>query len=43
MTEEMALRPGMPAEVMIRRGERTLFSYLLKPIADGFARGLKEK
>lgn len=43
MSEEMALRPGMPAEVMIKRGERTLFSYLLKPITDGFARSLKEK
>lgn len=43
MNEGMELKPGMPAEVMIRRGERTLFSYLLKPIADGFARSLKEK
>jgi epimerase transport system membrane fusion protein len=42
MTDDMELRPGMPAEVMIRRGERTLFSYLLKPIRDSFARGLKE-
>lgn len=43
MNEDMELKPGMPAEVMIRRGERTMFSYLLKPIADGFARSLKEK
>jgi len=43
MTEDMTLKPGMPAEVMILRTDRTLFSYLLKPIADSFARSLKEK
>ncbi len=43
MTDDMLLRPGMPAEVMIRRGDRTLFSYLLKPLSDSFARSLKEK
>ncbi|WP_293268315.1 HlyD family type I secretion periplasmic adaptor subunit [Neptunomonas sp.] len=43
LTTGMELKPGMPAEVMIRRGERTLFSYLLKPIADSFARSFKEK
>ena len=42
MTEAMQLKPGMPAEVMIRRGERTMFSYLLKPITDGLARSLTE-
>ncbi|MFT2111208.1 HlyD family type I secretion periplasmic adaptor subunit [Marinomonas sp. 2405UD68-3] len=42
-TDDMELKPGMPAEVMIRRGERTMFSYLLKPITDSFARSLKEK
>jgi len=43
MSEDMALKPGMPAEVMIRRGDRTMFSYLIKPIADSFARSFKEK
>lgn len=43
MDDSMVLIPGMPAEVMIRRGERTLFSYLTKPIQDSFARSLKEK
>jgi len=43
MAEDMELKPGMPAEVMILRGDRTLFSYLIKPIADSFARSLKEK
>jgi epimerase transport system membrane fusion protein len=43
MEKGMQLKPGMPAEVMILRGERTLFSYLLKPLSDSFARSLKEK
>ena len=37
------LKPGMPAEVMIIREDRTLFSYLIKPLSDSFARSLKEK
>lgn len=41
MTEDMHLVPGMPAEVMIRGEDRTLFSYLLKPIEDSFARSMK--
>ncbi|SBS25789.1 Type I secretion system membrane fusion protein PrsE [Marinomonas aquimarina] len=43
MADDMMLIPGMPAEVMIRRGERTLFSYLMKPLTDSFARSLTEK
>lgn len=37
------LKPGMPAEVMIIRSDRTLFSYLIKPLSDSFARSLREK
>ena len=43
MGEDMVLKPGMPAEVMILRDDRTLFSYLIKPIADSLARSLKEE
>ena len=43
MDETMELKPGMPAEVMIRREDRTFFSYLIKPIADSFARSMKER
>ncbi|MFK7160103.1 HlyD family type I secretion periplasmic adaptor subunit [Marinospirillum sp. MEB164] len=43
MNRDMDLKPGMPAEVMIRRGERTMFSYLFKPLSDAFARALTEK
>ena len=38
---DLELIPGMPAEVFIRTGERTVLSYLLKPLTDGFARAFK--
>lgn len=37
------LMPGMPVEVFIRTGERTLLSYLMKPIADQMHRAFREK
>ena len=42
ITEDMVLLPGMPAEVMIRATQRTLFSYLFKPLSDSLARSFKE-
>ena len=36
------LVPGMPAEVFIRTGERTVLSYLTKPINDQVGRAFKE-
>jgi HlyD family type I secretion membrane fusion protein len=38
-----SLKAGMPVEVMINTGERTLVDYLWKPIADAMARGLIEQ
>jgi len=38
----LELIPGMPVEVMIKTGERTLFSYLIKPISNAFARAFIE-
>jgi hypothetical protein len=32
----------MPAEVMIKLGERTFFQYLMRPITDRLARAFKE-
>jgi hypothetical protein len=32
----------MPVEVMIKTGERTLFSYLIKPVSNAFARAFVE-
>lgn len=38
----LELLPGMPAEVMIKTGERTLLNYLLRPLLDAFARSFRE-
>lgn len=43
MTETMQLLAGMPAEVMIRTGERTFISYLAKPFSDMLARAMREE
>ena len=37
------LYPGMPAEVLIVTGERTLLQYLVQPIADSFHRAFREQ
>lgn len=36
------LRPGMPAEVIVATGERTVLSYLTQPLADAFRLGMRE-
>ncbi|MEW5964937.1 MAG: HlyD family type I secretion periplasmic adaptor subunit [Pseudomonadota bacterium] len=38
----LKLIPGMPAEVYIKTGERTLASYLIKPLQDQMQRALRE-
>jgi HlyD family secretion protein/epimerase transport system membrane fusion protein len=40
---ETKLSLGMPAEVLIQTGERTALQYILKPLADSFARGMNEE
>ncbi|MCX7823068.1 MAG: HlyD family type I secretion periplasmic adaptor subunit [Syntrophobacterales bacterium] len=37
------LRPGMPVEVIIKTGERTLWNYLTKPLTDRVAKAMKER
>ena len=34
--------PGMPAEVVIKKGERTLLSYLIQPMTDTIVRAMRE-
>jgi multidrug efflux pump subunit AcrA (membrane-fusion protein) len=34
--------PGMPADVFIRTGERTFFSYIMRPVWDSFSRAFRE-
>ena len=41
--KEVELMPGMPAEVMLMDGERSVFGYLLGPIIDSLRRGLRER
>lgn len=40
--EHLELVPGMPVEVLIKTGERTVFEYLTKPISNAFARAFIE-
>lgn len=43
VTGDMQLLAGMPAEVMIKTGERTFISYVVKPITDMLARAMREE
>ena len=40
---DVKLVPGMPVEAFIKTGERTMLSYLTKPLRDQAARAFKEK
>jgi HlyD family secretion protein len=41
--EGMKLRPGMPVDAFIQTSERTMVSYLMKPLADQMSRAFREK
>lgn len=41
--EELALVPGMPAQVLIATGTRTFFDYLVTPLTQSFERSFREK
>lgn len=38
----LKLVPGMPAEILIKTGERQVISYLIKPLMDNFARTFRD-
>lgn len=40
---EVKLVPGMPVEAFVQTGDRTMFSYLLKPFSDQFMRAFRER
>jgi HlyD family secretion protein len=42
LPEPRRLLPGMPAEVHIQTGERSVWSYLVKPLSDQFSRTFRE-
>ena len=39
---QLQVQPGMPVDVVIKSGERTFMSYLLKPLSDKLALAFKE-
>ncbi|MDP3702371.1 MAG: HlyD family type I secretion periplasmic adaptor subunit [Hylemonella sp.] len=39
---DKVVQPGMPVEVIVKTGERSFFSYLIKPLTDRFARSFKD-
>lgn len=39
----VTVRPGMPAEVIFKTGDRTFFQYLVKPLKDRMATSLRER
>jgi len=39
---ELKIQPGMPVDVVIKSGERTFMSYLLKPLTDKLAFAFKQ-
>ena len=42
MQVNVGRQPGMPADVVVKTGERTLLNYLLRPLLKRFAESLKE-
>lgn len=40
---DVKLVPGMPVEAFVQTGERTVMSYLMKPMSDHFNRAFREK
>ncbi|MCJ2039965.1 HlyD family type I secretion periplasmic adaptor subunit, partial [Methylobacterium sp. J-059] len=40
---EVQLVPGMPVEAFLQIGERSVMSYLMKPLADQVAKAWREK
>lgn len=43
LIEHLQVRPGMPVDLFIRTGERTLLNYLLKPLVDHMKASLTEE
>jgi len=43
MLAQHEIRPGMPVELFVKTGERTMMNYLLKPIFDRASLSLKEE
>ena len=42
MLGQLKVQPGMPVDVVVKTGERSFVSYLLKPLADKLAKAFKD-
>ena len=42
LIENLQVRPGMPVDLFIKTGERTMMNYLMKPLTDNFKAALSE-
>jgi HlyD family secretion protein len=40
---DVKLIPGMPSEAFVQTGDRTVLSYLMKPLHDQLMRAFREK
>lgn len=40
---QLTLTPGMPVEVFLSAGDRTMISYLMKPLSDQISRAFREE
>jgi protease secretion system membrane fusion protein len=40
---DLQIRPGMPVELFVKTGERTMMNYILKPILDHFKMSMTEE
>ena len=40
---EVKIIPGMPVEAFVQTGDRTMFSYLMKPFSDQLMRSFRER
>ena len=43
LPEDMVLIPGMPVEAFVRTADRSPMDYLLKPLAEYFAKAFREQ
>ncbi len=41
--DKVKIHTGMPVEVLINRGERTVFQYIMGPLSNNFAKAFKER
>ena len=40
---DIKIIPGMPVEAFVQTGDRTMMSYLMKPLSDQFMRSFRER